>query len=283
LYFVIYNCFILKSRVVKLLENTIFAMDKTQAENSGFNQELEGLSQLIGELAHEIKNPLSTIKINLKLIKEELEGSKTAELGSKESNEETQRFARALRKITVIQKEADRLEQILDGLLRYVDRTKPQLASVDINELISDMIDFYSPQAHSHSITIRQGLYQEPLTCKIDADMLKQAVLNLFINAQQAMNSGGELIIKTSRQGNDAVIQISDTGIGVAPDKLRNIFKVYYSSRPQGTGLGLPIAKKIIEAHSGTITVNSEPDKGTLFTIKLPLLNESINTNEVLS
>ncbi len=283
MHFVIYNYFILKSRVVKLLENTIFTMDKTQAKNNSFNQELEELSQLIGELAHEIKNPLSTIKINLKLIKEELEGSKFAELGNKESDEEKQRFIRALRKITVIQKEADRLEQILDGLLRYIDKTRPQLARIDVNELISDMIDFYSPQAYSHSITVRQGLYQEPLICRIDAGMLKQAILNLFINAQQAMNNGGELIIKTSKQDNDAVIQISDTGIGIAPDKLLNIFKVYYSSRPKGTGLGLPTAKKIIEGHNGTITVNSEPDKGTLFTITLPLLNESINTDEVLN
>jgi signal transduction histidine kinase len=223
--------------------------------------QLEELGKLTGELAHEIKNPLSTIKVNLKLAAEELE----------RPGKDDQTAARALRKIVVIQKETDRLEQILDGFLRYVSRPELQLASVNINELLSDMVDFYSPQAHSHSITIRQGLSSEPLVCKVDAGMLKQVVLNLFINAQQAMNGGGELMIRTARQKENAVIQISDTGGGIAPDKLPDIFKSYRSFRPSGIGLGLPTAKRIVEAHNGTITVDSEPGKGTSFTIRLPL------------
>ena len=225
-------------------------------------KQLEELSRLTGELAHEIKNPLSTIKVNLKLTAEELEGLEKSD----------HRFMRALRKIAVIKKEADRLEQILDGFLRYVDRGELHLAGVDINELIGDMIDFYSPQATSRSITIRQGLYDQPLVCKIDADMLKQAILNLFINAQQAMSDGGDLIIRTAKEEEKAVIEISDTGSGIEPDKLPSIFDAFYSSRPQGSGLGLPTTKKIIEAHNGTVAVNSEPGKGTSFTMKLPLI-----------
>ncbi len=231
-------------------------------------KELEELSKLTGSLAHEIKNPLSTIKINLKLIAEELESACSA---TGEPQDE-KKLARAIRKVAVVQKEADRLEQILDGFLRYIDRTELQSVSIDISELVSDMVDFYSPQCHSHSITVRLGLDSNPLVCKIDADMIKQAILNLFINAQQAMSSGGELIVRTARQKEDAVIQIGDTGTGIAPDKLPYIFDAYYSTRPQGSGLGLPMAKKIVEAHKGTLNVNSEPGKGTLFTIKLPLL-----------
>jgi signal transduction histidine kinase len=161
--------------------------DKIQTSKSEYLKQLEELSKLTGALAHEIKNPLSTIKINLKLVSEDLEDSDVARFGK--SREQTDpRLARALRKIAVIQKETDRLEQILNGFLRYIDRTELQPASVDINSLISDMVDFYSPQARSHSITIRQGLYNEPLVCRVDADMLKQVVLNLFINAQQAMS-----------------------------------------------------------------------------------------------
>jgi len=233
----------------------------------GHLKELEELGKLTGELAHEIKNPLSTIKINLKLAAEELEDSNFAESGGG-----SQRFTRALRKIAVVQKEADRLEQILDGFLRYVERGQLQLAGVDVNSLISDMVDFYSPQARSHSITIRQGLYDKPLVCKVDADMLKQAVLNLFINAQYAMRDGGELIVRTNRREKDAVIEISDTGSGIGPDELPKIFNAYYSSRPQGTGLGLPTVKKIIDAHNGTMSVTSEQGKGTSFVIRLPLL-----------
>jgi signal transduction histidine kinase len=235
-------------------------------------QELEELSKLTGALAHEIKNPLSTIKVNLKLVKEELESPNFAELSGISSDTDKQNLIRALRKIAVIQKETDRLEHILDSFLRYIRMTELQMASVNINELVGDMIDFYSPQAYSHSITIRQSLHKKPLVCKVDADMLKQALLNLFINAQQAMSNGGELIIRTSNRDKEAVIQISDTGSGIAPERLPFIFDAYHSFKPQGSGLGLPTTKKIIEAHKGTISVDSELGKGTSFTIELPLI-----------
>jgi two-component system sensor histidine kinase HydH len=101
--------------------------------------------------------------------------------------------------------------------------------------------------------------------------MLKQAILNLFINAQQAIGHGGELMVRLAREGQFAQIQISDTGRGIPPDRLARIFEPYQSSRPDGTGLGLATVKKIIDAHNGTISVVSEPGKGTSFTITLPL------------
>ena len=178
-----------------------------------------------------------------------------------------------MRKITVIQKEMDRLEQILDGFLRYVRRPDLQLMTMDLNELVSDMIDFYSPQAHRHALTVRHGSCAEPLMCKVDPGALKQVLLNLFINAQQAMDSGGELMIRTDRRPDGAVIQINDTGKGIPPERLPTIFRPYSSSRSGGTGLGLATAKKIVEAHHGTISVHSELGKGTSFTIGLPLVD----------
>ena len=242
--------------------------DRTEPKHA---KRLEELGRLTGGLAHEMKNPLSTIKVNLKLIAEELERLVTAEAVKAEHRSD---FARALRKITVIQKETDRLEQILEGFLRYVTETKLQTAATDINELLSDMVDFYSPQAHSNAITVRQVLYDEPLICKADPDMLKQVILNLFINARQAMIDGGELIVTTHRQDRDVIIKITDTGSGIEPDRQERIFDVYYSSRPGGSGLGLATAKRIVEAHNGTITVQSDVGIGSSFTIKLPLQDE---------
>ena len=238
----------------------------TERGKDAESREIEELSKLTGELAHEIKNPLSTIKVNLKLISEELESQ--ARLTS---DKNSRVFERTLRKTAVIRKEADRLEQILDGFLRYADRQELERADVDLNELISDMVDFYSPQCYSQSITVRRGLYDEPLVCRVDAEKLKQVILNLFINAHEAMSAGGELIVQTVRQNENAVIQISDTGIGIELDRLPHIFDAYYSSRPFGGGLGLPTTKKIVEAHDGVISVNSEPGKGTSFSISLPL------------
>jgi len=234
-------------------------------------EQLTELSKLTGGLAHEIKNPLSTIKVNLKLIAEDLGRPDYAKSAAAPSENADKGHARAIRKIAVVQKETDRLEQILDGFLRYIDRAEVHPAPADVNEIIGDMIDFFSPQAHSHSITVRQVLHKAPLICRIDGDMLKQAILNLFINAQQAMDKGGELMIRTEQQKTQAVINISDTGCGIASDKLPRIFDAYYSSKPRGSGLGLPTAKKIITAHNGSIAVQSEPGKGTSFTITLPL------------
>jgi len=249
-------------------------MFQSEEKAGNYHGQLEELSRLTGELAHEIKNPLSTIKVNLKLIGEELEEFKAAVSGKSSITADDQRFARLLRKMAVVQKEADRLEQILNGFLHYVGKTEMQLSAVDINELVSDMIDFYSPQAHAHSITVRHTLHNKPLRCDVDAGMLKQVILNLFINAQQAMSGGGELMIKTAGEKQNAVIQISDTGTGITAEKLSCIFEPYHSFKPNGSGLGLATTKKIIDAHKGKISVDSALGKGTQFTIKLPLQTE---------
>jgi hypothetical protein len=154
----------------------------------------EELTRLTGELAHEIKNPLSTIKVNLKLAEESLQDVDLSDPGRVSWDQARQRLAGASRKIAIIQKETDRLEQILDGFLRYVRRPDLQLEIVDLNDLVGDMIDFYSPQAYSHSLTVRQSLAREPLMCRVDPGAVKQVLLNLFINAQQAMDTGGDLM-----------------------------------------------------------------------------------------
>ena len=233
----------------------------------------EELTKLTGELAHEIKNPLSTIKVNLKLTREALEGVELAEPTKIATDRSHQSLASALRKITIIQKETDRLEQIVDGFLRYVRRPDLQLATLDLNELVSDMVDFYWPQAHSHALTLRHSLSTEPLMCRLDPGALKQVLLNLFINSQQATEGGGELIVRTVRRRDRAVLEVSDTGRGIAAEKMGAVFRPYQSWRSGGTGLGLATAKKIVEAHRGAISVHSEPGKGTSFTIELPLEN----------
>ena len=222
--------------------------------------EVEGLGRLLGVIAHEIKNPLSTIKVNLRLVDEELEAGTSGDID--------QRLARARRKLSVIDKEASRLEQILDGFLRYADRTQPRLLAADLNPVIDDIIDFYMPQATVHSVTLRKSLHKEPLVCKIDAAMLKQAVLNLLINAQQAISGEGEVMVRTAGDGQYAQIQISDTGRGIPAQRLEHLFEPYQSSRPDGTGLGLATVKKIIDAHNGTIAVVSEPGRGQLLQLR---------------
>lgn len=239
------------------------------------------LARLTGELAHEIKNPLSTIKVSLKLTKEALEEIDPAESGMGAVARHSHALSNALRKITVIQKETDRLEQVVEGFLRYVRQPELQLATIDLNELVGDMVDFYSPQAHGHGLTMRHSLAEAPLTARVDPGALKQVLLNLFINAQQAMEGGGELMVRANRQGTRGVLQVSDTGSGIPAEKLATIFRPYQSSRSGGTGLGLATAEKIVAAHHGTISVHSEVGKGTSFTIELPLIGPDATGSEV--
>lgn len=238
------------------------APDKSvlKSQQSSAN-DAEGLGRLLGVIAHEIKNPLSTIKVNLRLIDEELQTN------------DDQHAARARRKLAIIEKEAGRLEQILDNFLRFADQTHPRLFPVDINSVVSDLFDFFLPQAIAHSITMRQQLCKEQLVCPLDTVMLKQAILNLFINAQQALDRQGELMVRTALDSKPgfAQIQISDTGKGIPADRIGHIFEPYQSTKPEGSGLGLATVKKIIDLHAGSISVVSEPGKGTSFTITLPL------------
>lgn len=112
------------------------------------------------------------------------------------------------------------------------------------------------------------------MICRVDAEVLKQAFLNLFINATQAMDQGGELIIRSGVQGDQAQIDIIDTGPGINPDEQDKIFDAYYTTRTGGTGLGLPTCRRIIEEHDGHIELHSEPGKGTNFRVLLPLMKE---------
>ncbi|HIJ70919.1 MAG TPA: two-component sensor histidine kinase [Planctomycetes bacterium] len=231
---------------------------RLNSSDAEHQRRLEELSRLTGGLAHEIKNPLSTIKVNLRLIAEE----------APPAHQDSPRW---LRKIAVVQKETDRLAQILDDFLCYIGKYELKKSPVDVNELISEMVDFYTPQARTNNVRIRLGLADTPLVCKIDRDMVKQLVLNLFINAVQAMPSGGELIIRTRILKKSALIEISDTGCGIEPDKTDKIFDAYYTSKPGGSGLGLSTARKIAMAHNGSICVDSEVGRGTCFTISLPI------------
>ncbi|MFA5422592.1 MAG: ATP-binding protein [Phycisphaerae bacterium] len=252
---------------------TVYKQDSSSQQNDSAGQ-VEELARLAGELAHEIKNPLSTIKINLKLIAEELECVDSA------ADDSQQRLSRARRKVSVIGQEAERLERILDGFLKYLGRTELNSSQADINLLIDEVGDFYFPQAHSHSIKFRQCLHKSALVCTVDSALLKQVLLNLFINAQQAIGDGGEIIIRTDRAGSNARIIVSDTGPGIAAERLSKLFQPFCSSKPGGTGLGLATAKRIVEAHGGKISVVSEPGKGTAFTIELPLAGEGISDGQ---
>ena len=236
------------------------AIEKTKnLEKRAINSErLAFIGTLAGGLAHEIKNPLSTLNINLQLLQEELE-SMTGE-NSK----------RVYMKTQVLQKEVQRLEQILNDFLRFARGQKLELKDHDINEILDEVADFVTPEIKQKKILILKSYDADLPQCHLDSNLIKQAILNIIINAEQAMENGGELMIRTSKDKKYIQIDITDTGPGIPKDIIDKIFQAYFSTKKTGTGLGLPTAKRIIEDHRGTISVQSEEGKGTNFSIKLP-------------
>lgn len=231
-------------------------------ERTARMHQLATLGELAGGLAHELKNPLSTIKLNLQLLMEDLARMPGAQTS----------HSRAV----TVKKEVDRLGQTLDGFLRFAGRIELRTAPVRLNVLVQDLIDFFMPQAQAAQVRLHASLAPEDPTCNLDSNLIKQALLNLLLNAQQAMPTGGELIVRTHVSGPTALVDISDTGTGIVPENLPRLFEAYFTTKKGGTGLGLATTRRIIEEHAGHIRVSSEPGRGTNFRLELPLWNKDI-------
>ena len=215
------------------------------------------ISQLAGGLAHEIRNPLSTLSLNLDLLAEDFQ------------DPESPRDRRIHQRVERLKREVQRLHDILENFLRFARVQELKLTPTDLNALIEELCDFYEPQASTLGIVVRTYFAPGLPRLALDADLLKQALLNLMLNAEHAMPEGGELIMTTRRDGRCVVLDVIDTGSGMSEDVRTHIFDPFYSTRPGGSGLGLPTTRKIIDAHGGAIEVQSVPGKGSQFSIRL--------------
>ncbi|KHE91296.1 MAG: hypothetical protein K8F52_12515 [Candidatus Scalindua rubra] len=221
--------------------------------------ELNYLNTLAAGLVHEIKNPLNSISINLQLLNEDLQDRNSA------------KDAKMSSRVQLLQKEVCRLDSILSDFLRFAKRPLLHFEECDINGIIESVLDFIGPEAMQNSIRVLKSFDTKLPKCNLDSSAIKQALLNVILNAQQAMPNGGELIVRTYQNGENIFIDITDTGVGIQKGKIDKIFQVYFSTKKTGTGLGLPTAKRIIEENKGTIDIRSEDGKGSSFLIKLPV------------
>src|SRR5262245_10359054 len=221
-------------------------------------ERLAELGTLTGGLAHEIKNPLSTVGLNLQLLREDLDPDNPA-------------YSRIVSRLDTVQQETGRLREILDDFLRYAGRIEIERKPVELNRLLEQLVDFLSPQAGLQRVQLRLKRAPQDVIAAVDAKLVKQAVLNLMLNGLQAMPSGGELILALTNGDGQAVIDVTDTGPGIPPDTVEKIFQAYYSTKKGGTGLGLAMAKRIAQEHGGSILVQSEIGKGSNFSLRLPL------------
>ena len=217
------------------------------------------IARLAGGLAHEIKNPLSTIRLNMELLAEDF------------GEAETPRDRRALKKVEVVQRECQRLQDLLDDFLNFAKVRNPKLEPGDLNLLVKDILDFFAPEASEAGIDLVDYLASDLPSVLLDREGFRGALLNLLINAEQSMPDGGQLVVRTSTTGDGVALDLIDTGCGMDEATREHIFDAFFSTKGSGSGLGLPTARKIIEAHGGRITLQSEPGRGTQFSIRLPM------------
>ncbi len=234
---------------VKRLENQVQRMHT-----------LAALGEMAATVAHEIRNPLGGIASFANLLERDLEA------------EDPNR--KMVRKIT---EGVARLNRIVSSLVSYTRPLNLNTHPVDLAQIVEEALAFFEIDAARKvpKVTIQRRFPESPATCQVDTEQFHQVVLNLLLNAKQAMPEGGSIEVElTSRRAEDgdwALVNVRDSGIGIEADVRDKLFTPFFTTKEDGTGLGLVTSRKIVEAHGGRITVDSVPSEGTCFTIALPM------------
>lgn len=220
------------------------------------SERLTALGRITAGVAHEVKNPLNSMRLWLENLKESLPAESDAN---------------AKQAVHVLDKEIDRLDAVVK---RFLDFTRPmevRLEPTQLAELLREVLEIAQPQMQKANIQVAQLLPIDVPEVYVDRALLKQAVLNLVLNAGESMTSGGQLRLVLSRRGEMAEIAVGDTGKGIPPENRQKIFQLFFTTRPGGSGIGLASTFRIVQLLNGSIDFTSEVGKGTTFRIELPL------------
>ncbi len=218
------------------------------------SEKMASLGELAAGIAHEIRNPLAIIAGSAETMKKREDGETKEEM------------------VGYIMEESDRINTMITNFLDFAKPKEPELVNCDIVEVIRKTIQLILPQATTQNVDVVGKFPRYPLNIEVDPEMIQHAFMNIELNALEAMEHGGVLRIDVTRnQGGRVLIRFSDTGRGVPPKISRKIFDPFFTTKEGGTGLGLSIAHNIVESHRGTLTNTSNEEKGTTFTINLPI------------
>jgi PAS domain S-box-containing protein len=237
---------------------TLRDLDSLESINTQLqvSERLAALGKITAGVAHEVKNPLNSMRLWLENLKETLPPDQDP--ASQEA-------------VQVLDKEIDRLDAVVK---RFLDFTRPievKLESTNLKELLSEVISVAKPQLSKAHVTVQESFGDGIPEVWADRDLLKQAVLNLVLNAVDAMPNGGDLRLVLKRRGELAEISVSDTGKGIPLENQQKIFQLFFTTRPGGSGIGLATTFRIVQLHNGSIDFQSEAGRGTTFRIELPL------------
>lgn len=215
---------------------------------------LSAVGQLSAGLAHEIRNPLASIEGAARVLQkgDAAEDLKHEFLG-------------------IIQKECRRLNRLLTDLLDFARPRLPERRDVNIAGIIESVINLAGHSAGKNHVTITNCVPQNLHLLRCDPEQISQVLLNLVINGIQSMPDGGEILLSANHRGQNLVIQVRDQGMGVPSENLNQIFDPFYTTKDDGTGLGLSVANQIVAQHGGSISAERNADRGMTFSVVLPL------------
>jgi PAS domain S-box-containing protein len=237
---------------------TLRDLDSIESINTQLqvSERLAALGRITAGVAHEVKNPLNSMRLWLENLKECL--PLDSDSGAKQA-------------VQVLDKEIDRLDAVVK---RFLDFTRPmdvRLEPTQLAELLREVLEIAQPQMQKANIHVAQLLPIDVPEVYVDRALLKQAVLNLVLNAGESMTGGGQLRLVLSRRGEMAEISVGDTGKGIPPEHRQKIFQLFFTTRPGGSGIGLASTFRIVQLLNGSIDFTTEVGKGTTFRIELPL------------
>jgi PAS domain S-box-containing protein len=229
---------------------------KTVQSLVSYSAKLAALGRLTSGVAHEVKNPLNAMMIHVELLKERLEDSG---VDVKQSLE-------------VIGGEIRRLDRVVQGFLKFMRPQELTLKPVDLNAMLQSVCALLEAESLSHGVRFVLDLDAALPAVSADEELLRQAFINIVQNAVQAMPNGGAVRIRTRPEEVDWVrVAVTDQGVGIAPEDVDKIFKLYYTSKPGGSGIGLSVVYRIVQLHDGTVEAKSEPGRGTAVIVRLPV------------
>ena len=205
-------------------------------------------------MAHEIRNPLGSIKGAAEILSDKFK-----------DGDDGYRYTE------ILVKEVDRLNDVIDSFIRAGSARKEQAISVEVNELLNDILFFFERSATQKGIVVESRLDPDLPVIDANPNQLRQAFMNLILNAVYAMDDGGHLTIATIVGDNSIEVTFSDTGVGIPQEAMLKLFKPFFTTRDTGTGLGLTITKRIIEGNGGKIEIDTEIGKGTTVRVLLPV------------
>jgi signal transduction histidine kinase len=226
-------------------------------------ERLAAIGELASTIGHELRNPLGVISNALYLLRGDIAKAPT------ESSS---------RHLATAEREVSAATVIVSDLLEFARQRDPVMTDVDTGALLDEAIAVLPPPT---GITVDRIGPTTPVVAVADRDMLRQVLLNLVGNAYQAMPEGGIVTVGVSDGGDTAQLQVSDTGIGMTEDVRSKLFEPFFTTKARGVGLGLAVSKRIVDAHGGSISVDSQPGAGSTFTVSLPKMRVPRQANSV--